>query len=205
MQVLKKIQTEKSQICLWKITESLEAFDLDLIPSESSSSARNTQWLAGRAALDALDIDVAKIVKDDFGKPNIQGKGKEISLSHCNQYAAAIASKVQVGIDIEQITPRIERIAKRFVHDDEWRFINDTDRLTVLYLLWSAKEALYKLYGKKAVDFKNHMIASPFKLQKHGWFHLTFKKEKEQTFVMQYEVYDNHTLVWVEGEESLGS
>ena len=62
-QYSRKYKPKKSQICLWKITESLEAFDLDLIPSESSSSARNTQWLAGRAALDALDIDVAKIVK----------------------------------------------------------------------------------------------------------------------------------------------
>ncbi len=198
MPVLKKIQTEHSEICLWKITEQVDGFDLDLVPLESDHYTRNTQWLAGRAALDALDIDVAKIVKDDFGKPHLQGKGKQISLSHCKQYAAAIASKVPVGIDIEQITPRIERIAERFVHEDEWRFVKEKDRLTMLYLLWSGKEALCKLYGKKAVDFRNHMIASPFEVQKQGWFHLNFTKEQEQTFLMQYEVYDNHTLVWVE-------
>ena len=203
MPVLKKIQTEKSEICLWKITEELDSFDLNIIPSESENQTRNKQWMAGRAALDALNIDVSNLAKDNFGKPYVIGKGKSISLSHCQQYAAAIASKVQVGIDIEAITPRIERIAKRFVHEDEWKFVKEETRLQMLYLLWSAKEALYKLYGKKAVDFKNHMIAQPFEVQKHGWFHLEFKKENNQTFLMQYEIYDNHTLVWVEG--SLGT
>ena len=201
--VLKKIQTEESEICLWKITEDVNGFKLDIAPKESDNQTRNTQWLASRAALDVLDIDVANLDKDKYGKPFIKGKSKEVSISHCRQYAAAIASKVKVGIDIEEITPRIERIAKRFVHDKEWTFVKDDSRLEMLYLLWSAKEALYKLYGKKAVDFKNHMIAQPFEVQKHGWFHLDFTKEQSQTFLMQYEIYDNHTLVWVEG--SLGT
>ena len=197
--VLKKIQTDKSEICLWKITEAPQDFNLDITPSESNDAKRNAQWMAGRAALDALNINVTNIAKDEFGKPYVKGKGKNISLSHCTSYAAAIASTVHVGIDIEAITPRIERIAKRFVHENEWAFVKDENRLEMLYLLWSAKEALYKLYGKKAVDFKNHMIANPFEVQKQGWFHIDFKKEQQQTFLIQYEIYDNHTLVWVEG------
>jgi 4'-phosphopantetheinyl transferase len=197
--VLKKIQTAVSEICLWKITESEDDFQLNIPADESLLKERNTQWLAGRAALDALGIDVANIVKDDFGKPYLKGKGKNISLSHSKKYAAGIASKSMVGIDVEEITPRIERIAHRFVHAKEWDFISDETRLTALYLLWSGKEALYKLYGKKAVDFQNHMIAKPFEVAKNGFFVIQFLKDADDTYTIQYEVYDNHTLVWVEG------
>jgi 4'-phosphopantetheinyl transferase len=196
--VLKKIQSGSSEICLWKITEHECDFRLPIKADESKQTGRNRQWLAGRAALDALDIDLSQVVKDDFGKPYLRGQGKHISMSHCNQYAAAITSKALVGIDVEEITPRIERISKRFVHDDEWEFIDDKSRLQMLYVLWSAKEALYKLYGRKAVDFKNHMIAKPFKLGKHGFFQMDFLKETQETYTIQYEIYDNHTLVWVE-------
>jgi 4'-phosphopantetheinyl transferase len=198
--VLKKIQTTSSEICLWKITEKEDDFDLAITTSKSDLTQRNTQWLASRAALDALEIDISNVVKDDNGKPYVKGKGKHISISHAKQYAAAISSRVAVGIDIEEITPRIERIAVRFVNDAEWAFVKEKSKLETLYLLWSAKEALYKLYGKKAVDFKKHMIASPFETKKQGWFEMTFYKESERKFIMQYEIYDNHTFVWVEGD-----
>ena len=199
MPVLKKIQSGKSEVCLWKITEQLSDFSVVSDNVESEHPNRNKQWMASRAALEALDIDVSKLKKDDYGKPYLKGKGKHLSLSHCSKYAAGITSAIPVGIDIEEITPRIERIAQRFVHDDEWQFIKKKKRLETLYLLWSAKEALYKLYGKKAVDFKNHMIAQPFKTAKSGWFQMAFLKDTESLFTIQYEVYDNHTLVWVEG------
>lgn len=198
--VLKKIQAGKAEICLWKITEQIADFSVSTDDLESDHTTRNKQWMASRAALEALDVDVSKLQKDDFGKPYLRGKGKHLSLSHCSKYAAGITGSLPVGIDIEEITPRIERIAKRFVHDKEWEFIKKSKRIETLYILWSAKEALYKLYGKKAVDFKNHMIARPFKTTKSGWFEMEFLKDTKAVFTIQYEIYDNHSLVWVEGE-----
>lgn len=199
MPVLKKIQTGNAEICLWKITEQPSDFNLSTEGLESDKSTRNKQWLASRAALESLNIEVSNLQKDEFGKPYLKGKGKHVSLSHCSKYAAGITGTSPVGIDIEEITPRIERIAKRFVNESEWQFISSKTRIETLYLLWSAKEALYKLYGKKAVDFKNHMIAKPFKTGKNGWFEMEFRKDTVTVFTIQYEIYDNHTLVWVEG------
>jgi len=199
MPVHKRIQSGEANLCLWKITEDITDFNLPISPKESDNLSRNQQWLAGRAALDALDVDVEALRKDDYGKPWIQGSNGHVSLSHCKSYAAAIKSQNPVGIDIEEITPRIERIAPRFVHESEWAFISEDDRLKCLYILWSAKEALYKLYGKKSVDFKHHMIAKPFEISSSGVFYMEFLKNTSMLYVMQYEVYDNHTLVWVEG------
>lgn len=201
MPAFKKIQSGNAEVCLWKITEEEGEFNVAVDDVASQVSARNKQYLASRAALEALNVDVSKLEKDDFGKPYLR-KGKHVSLSHCAKYAVGIAGKKPVGIDIEEITPRVERIAKRFVHEKEWSFIQPDKRLETLYLLWSAKEALYKLYGKKAVDFKNHMIARPFKTARSGWFEMEFLKDRPSVFVMQYEIYDNHTMVWVEGDLS---
>ncbi len=203
MPVLKKIQTNDSEVCVWKITEGQSDFELNLQPSESTQAQRNIQWLAGRAALSALHVDVSSIQKDEFGKPHLGSNSHQISLSHCKKYAAAIKSNLSVGIDIEEITPRIDRIAKRFVHPNEWAFINESQRLEMLYLLWSGKEALYKLYGKKAVDFQNHMIAQPFELRKSGIFTMKFLKDVNESFIIQYEIFDGHTLVWVEGKDDV--
>ena len=199
MPVHKRIQSGEANLCLWKITEDIADFNLPISPEESDNLSRNQQWLAGRAALDALDVDIEALQKDTYGKPMIVGGSAQVSLSHCKSYAAAIKSQNPVGIDIEEITPRIERIAPRFVHEHEWKFVSNRDRLVYLYVLWSAKEALYKLYGKKSVDFKNHMIAKPFELSTSGVFYMEFLKNTSMLYVMQYEVYDNHTLVWVEG------
>lgn len=199
MPVHKRIQSGEANLCLWKITEEITDFNLSISREESDNLSRNQQWLAGRAALDALDVDIEALQKDTYGKPMIGGGSAQVSLSHCKSYAAAIKSQNPVGIDIEEITPRIERIAPRFVHEYEWEFISKRDRLVYLYVLWSAKEALYKLYGKKSVDFKNHMIAKPFELSTSGVFYMEFLKNTSMLYVMQYEVYDNHTLVWVEG------
>lgn len=196
--VVKKIQSGESEICLWKITESDDSIDIQVDEVDSQKPHRTIQYKAGRAALHALNIPVSDMEKDEFGKPHLPKSKKQISLSHCKKYAAAISSNSRVGIDVEEITPRVEKIAKRFVHPTEEAFLPIENRLEALYLLWSAKEALYKLYGKKAVDFRDHMIAKPFELKRNGFFYMEFLKHKPMLYLIQYEIFDNHSLVWVE-------
>lgn len=198
MGVVKKIQSGESEICLWKISETDEKLPLNVDEVDSQKSHRTVQYRAGRAALHALDVPVSEMEKDEFGKPQLRNSKKHISLSHSKIYAAAIYSNSRVGIDVEEITPRVEKIARRFVHPKEEAFLPKDKRLEGLYLLWSAKEALYKLYGKKAVDFRDHMIAKPFEIKRSGFFYMEFLKHKPMLYLIQYEIFDNHSLVWVE-------
>jgi len=60
-----------------------------------------------------------------------------------------------VGIDIEKPRHQIFKVIGRLCSKEELDWVaEDIDRATIL---WSAKEALYKLYGKRKVDFKENL------------------------------------------------
>ncbi len=200
MATYKTFRSGKSSIAIWKIEEAVSDFDLAHLVANVKTEKQGVQWLSSRKALDVLGVQASEVVKDEFGKPHLASGNEHISISHCEKYAVAIRGAKLVGIDIEEITPRIERIAARILHPSELEIVDQNERLTTLYLLWSAKEAMYKLYGKKAVDFREHMRALPFKAEANGKFTMEFlKHEKPSAYQMNYEVFDNHTLVWVEG------
>ena len=68
-----------------------------------------------------------------------------ISVSHTRGYAVLMLSdRVAVGVDIEYRSDRVERIAARFIRPDEEAVTTD-DKL----LVWSAKEAVYKLFSEE--------------------------------------------------------
>ena len=73
----------------------------------------------------------------------------QISISHTRGYAALILSDdSEVGVDIEYRSDRVERIASRFIRPDEKAETTD-EKL----LLWSAKEAVYKLFSEDKLMF----------------------------------------------------
>ena len=72
-----------------------------------------------------------------------------ISISHTRGFAAVLLStSEQVGLDIEYRSDRVERIASRFIRPDE--MADSTDKKL---LLWSAKEAVYKLFSEDNLLF----------------------------------------------------
>ena len=72
-----------------------------------------------------------------------------ISISHTTGYAALILSDAEeVGIDIEYLSDRVERIAPRFIRYDE-----HAETTLQKLLLWSAKETVYKLFSEDALGF----------------------------------------------------
>jgi phosphopantetheinyl transferase len=135
--------------------------------------------------------------KDEFGKPYLVHQDQEISISHCKKYSAAIAGNRAVGIDIEHIGNKINRIADRFMHPSEDNGYKDQALTEYRYLIWCAKEAVYKLYGRKAVDFKNHMRVKPFALSLEGSFELVFQKHEPISYSVQYRIFDQHAMAWV--------
>jgi phosphopantetheinyl transferase len=96
-----------------------------------------------------------ELEKDTFGKPHFVHDTRFISLSHCKGYAAAISGDVAVGIDVELVSSRVQRIKNRFLSPEELQILGDTDAM--LMLAWSAKEAVYKMYGQKGLIFKTDM------------------------------------------------
>lgn len=80
-----------------------------------------------------------------------------ISISHSKNFCALGISKNEIGIDIEEMSPRIERIAERFVNREEKQFISE-DSILDLTKLWTMKEAMFKLNNRTGIDFKTELI-----------------------------------------------
>jgi 4'-phosphopantetheinyl transferase len=108
--------------------------------------------------------DDFKVVYDTFGKPGIEPGKTKLSISHTKGYVVvALSQTFNPGIDIEYKRPQLQKIGHRVFHTDELRFIQFLpDYQLALQLLWGAKEAIYKSYGGKGLDFIKHIRVQPF-------------------------------------------
>lgn len=94
---------------------------------------------------------------DEHGAPYIDSEGF-ISVSHCNgSIGIALNKEFQVGLDLEVPRPQITQLADKFLsaHERDYFDISDPMELTKI---WSAKEALYKLAGRKEIIFSKDLL-----------------------------------------------
>ncbi|MBD2754539.1 4'-phosphopantetheinyl transferase family protein [Spirosoma validum] len=127
--------------------------------------AQRIEWLACRIAIrqlvEAEGMVYSGLQKDEFGKPHLINSPWHVSLSHTIGWAAAVLHRSRpVGIDIEPIRDQFRRVVPRVLSDSEIAHAaGDPNRLAVY---WCAKEALYKLYGKRQLTFREHLHIEPF-------------------------------------------
>lgn len=102
---------------------------------------------------------------DAHGAPYIENEGY-ISISHSkNTVAIAINPHFKVGLDLEEPREMIMSLKHKFLNDIEnqtW----DCDNYINVTKIWSAKEALYKLAGRKKIIFKNEL---KLRLENDNW------------------------------------
>lgn len=146
---------------LWQVSESIEdlmhAKGLDRVPEAYTSiklNKRKREWLGLHWLLHSHAAPL-KLKYAATGKP-VLDEGY-ISLSHAEDYVALVTSPYPVGIDIQTPTPQLERIKGKFCRGDELEAADFApNRLAFLTRIWSAKEALFKIYGSD-VDFRKEM------------------------------------------------
>jgi phosphopantetheinyl transferase len=205
--IFEKIHEDSgSKIAVWEKTESdeelLACLELDSNQKarlEEVRASRKREWLCSRMLIDQLFPDKDyKLFKDSFGKPFIVNSNYFISLSHTDNKAAAIVSKKIVGIDIQNDVKKIDRIYPKFISQLELGAIDEEHRHESYQIFWSAKEAMYKAYGKKKLEFRKHMHLYAFKyyqdnLQLCGWVH---KNETKQDYCIFTEKIQDCYLVY---------
>ncbi len=172
MPILKTAKiNEKSTYALWEITESVEELralvantaNVQLPDGDITNEAKQAEWMAGRLLLASLvnemGDDYLGIYKDQYGKPYLNQLKHQISLSHSLPLVAAIVHQDRaVGIDVEQPKEKLRRIAYKFLTEQEQKACGDD--LERLCIHWSVKEALYKLYGRKKLIFKENLLVN---------------------------------------------
>jgi phosphopantetheinyl transferase len=98
------------------------------------------------------------IYYNESGKPYLASEIKlGFSISHSKNYCAIGYGEKELGIDIEEIDERIDRIASRFMNEEEEVLIGK-DRLLGLTRIWTLKEAMFKLNPRAGIDFKSELI-----------------------------------------------
>lgn len=171
------------QIVVWNLTETLEEL-VEQTPLSGeerecwgciSVPAKKREYLAGKYVLekacDLLGIAYLGMEKDEHGKPHLAGREYEISLSHTEDFIAVVFSpRSAVGVDLEKPREQILRILPRLYSPEEVAAVNGDLDMATIY--WSAKEALYKLYGKRSVDFKEHLKLSGSSENLKGLIHI---------------------------------
>ncbi len=158
------------------------------------------EWLASRVALQQLATEVgnplAGIIKDEFGKPQCTNQSLQISLSHSFPFVAvAVHSHLALGIDIEKQQTKIQRIAPRVFHAEELAWATSTEMQT---LVWCGKETLYKWYGKRGLDFKQHLKIIPFE---NDWLGEIRHTNIAHDLQLYYHTFEEYHVVW--GHEQL--
>ena len=156
-------------VAVWQITES-EDMLLDLLrqtvhpgvcPSVTAgleplhNPARRCEWLAVRVLV-ARFLGADKVIAyHPSGAPRLTDGSTFISISHTKGYAAlAWHGTHAIGVDIEQRTDRVMRVVSRFVNAAEQCALTafNIPSPDGELLLWTAKEALYKLVGIRELD-----------------------------------------------------
>lgn len=206
----KKIDLHTS-FAVWKIEESIEELQSKLQLKQHEEEflqsihydKRKLHWLSTRVLLRTMLNTDAYIDcrSDDQGKPFLVNFSKHISISHSVDYAAImISDHSEVGIDIEHMSPKIVKLAPKFLSTKELSFINQTHQVAHLYACWCAKEATYKFHGKRGVSLLNDIHLKPFTYQERGQMEAELLVNNlSSDFIVSFEEFEGYMLSYVIG------
>jgi len=160
---------DSSRISIWHAGEpvdtlaALAGMQPGALPA--GTAARQKERLAVQLLLRRLfaDGETPSLQYDRFGRPMLPSTGLSISISHTGPFIGIMASRHdRCGLDLEVIHPRIRTIAPRFLSTEEQHFAGKDPSLLSLYILWGAKEVLYKIHGRRGLLFNKHIAVAPF-------------------------------------------
>lgn len=133
--------------------------------AELRHALRRREWLGARVCLKRMvmrqglvdDPRQCAVVKDPRGRPRLvftadttAGVVHDCSLSHKGRFACAATSGVpgsRIGVDIEEMSPRLRRLAEQFAHERD-SLLGSRPTQERLAILWTLKEACSKVVGR---------------------------------------------------------
>ena len=208
MPLFKIINVSGGMIGIWQMTETSGDLSIHLSMQELenpefkkySFENRKVEWLSTRILLQQLVGPEYSITYSEAGRPILtHSKYKHLSISHSRYFVTVfVHEKYPVGIDIEDMSRNYESIKKRYLSNEELAFVANNTTLQCLF--WCAKEAIFKLVPQEGVEFREQIHIDPFNPDQDERFSARFKSDrKEFLFQLQFQVFNNHGMVWVTG------
>ena len=200
--------SEWGGIAIWHITETsdelyvlldTEKYDSQLLGMKNE--VRRAEWLAVRLLVKELFGPEAEVAYHPTGRPYLKNGTAHISISHTKGFAAvAYHHRAPLGMDIEYLSSRVERIASRFTTQAEASYIDvhDEDVRQMYHLInWSAKEALYKLFDSPSLaEFREVFHIAPYTLSESGTMDATVCDAENTILAVSYLTSPYFVCTW---------
>ena len=130
-----------------------------------NNTRRKLHWLAWRALVKRMtENPLLEISYDPNGRPTLCKHSLQISVSHAGPWVACLVHpKKPTGVDVESVSPRIQKVKERFLSPQELEWhAAATNHLRHLTILWCIKESVYKYASISGLDFRNQIVVLPF-------------------------------------------
>lgn len=153
------------------------------------SESRKREFLATRILKNHI-FGKVQISYTRIGAPYIDSEGF-ISVSHATGVVAIAFSKFfKLGLDLEPVREKIHRVKHKFLSEDEESSL-DTDSTLEMIKVWSGKEALYKLSGRKGLIFAKEMFLN--KISEEKWEGTIYNPT--EILVTQLRIFEKNGIV----------
>lgn len=133
----------------------------------------------------------AKVVIDynEVGAPIVDCPNTHISVAHGGGMVAVAIAEEPIGVDIESLDRNYNRIKERYMTDEECA-LSSSDHWAAR--VWAAKEAIYKLYGKREVELTGDITITAYNANTSK---LTATVRQESNIVVETEIIDDSVVV----------
>ena len=175
MALSETIKTESFSVAIWQIDETTEELKrmlnnsaiIEKIEERYGNEKRRREQLISHLLLMHLLGEAKEIKHFPNGAPTIESREDiHISISHSRKSIAVAISTKPIGIDIEEIERNQYKLHKKFTTPKEQEWINNctqsSQKQLISTIIWSAKEAIYKLANTNGLLFESEIEITPF-------------------------------------------
>ena len=203
MPIFRDFSDNDTRILIWKYQEG-EIFDKDFLLEpeilhkiKGYHHKKQMEVLMIRKMLKMLLPDY-KIFYHENGEPYLQPSDRYISISHSFPYAAIAVSKRKIGIDLEKIDVKLQKLKSKFLYKTEYEWTENPRELDFLTAIWTIKEALYKIHPAKFWSFREYYEVSEFGLEASSIECRVFSEISSDSFTAEIKKIEDFYLAVVQ-------
>ena len=203
MAVVDLIKTSDYTLGIWRVEENesklKELVGGDYFPglAKISHPRRRLEWLAARSLIRVFGYN-SLVMYHPTRRPFLAHSHAHLSISHSYPFVSVLISeKNLVGVDVESFKRPFSHVSNKYLSkwEKEWVDVNDNKSLA---LIWSAKEALYKLPGMEGLGGPDMDVKPITDISETGTLKASIKLGgMVQKFSLYYYYLGNFNVVWV--------